>query len=295
MKTINNFIEIIIVRYSQASKYSTSDNPKNVLTYAFFVILVTIVILLSIDNLDTKQANAAEKIDVCCFWNEKLDDGILTVSIDSKNKIFRTLVVAALYEWQKKMDNIISFAVVKMKSEDKYGDLADIRFTPEKSHKNMIKISEKMDSDYNYAKEKIDSGLDDLYIMAHTIIKYTLDGKYQVIHNIDITVWSATYTPELMKQYGFGKYTAYNAILHEIGHALGLDHSDNIQGLLSPFVEVYGVDERQLQVSNCDAYTALDQNGMLYYYTKEEFPTYAEFVGLTGDDQESQGYYECTN
>ena len=34
---------------------------------------------------------------------------------------------------------------------------------------------------------------------------------------------------------------------------------------------------------------------MIYYYTEDEFPTYAEFVGINGDDQESQGYYECIN
>lgn len=275
------------MRQRQGSNYSGFDNRKEVLTYAFFVILVTIVIssiVFSIDILNIEPASAAEMIEVCCFWNENLDDGILMYVVDSDNKYFDAIVDAALYNWQEKMKNIISF----VKIDDVAS--ADILFSTDKSQQKLIAMEkEKNDSrfDFDYSKYKA------FEILANTIIAYTEDGNDIVIQYVDITAWSAAFTPELLKKNGHDKHTVYNAILHQIGHILGLGHSDNMMGLMSPVVEVYGVDERQLQVSNCDAYTALDQNGMLYYYTEDEFPTYAEFVGINGDKQESQGYYEC--
>lgn len=283
MKTINNFTEIIIVKQTQNGKYSIFDNCKNFLIYIFLVAFITIVIsniLFSVDILDIKIASAAENIKVCCLWNENLDDGILTYAVDSDNKPFNKIVDATLYTWQEKMKNIISFVKIKEVSS------ADILFISEKNQGSMDKNEEI----YGY----VDSRKYENYeVLANTIITLVEDGKDKIIEYADITVWSASFTPELMEKYGYGKYTAYNAILHEIGHVLGLDHSDSMNGLMSPMIEFYGIDDKPLTVSNCDAHTALDQNGMLYYYTEEEFPTYSTFVGVTGDDQESQGYYEC--
>lgn len=280
-------MEVIIVRQTQARKYLLFDNPQNDLTYPFFVILGIIVIssiLFSLTSIDIEPANAAEKIEVCCFWNENLDDGILTYVVDSDNKYFNAIVDAALYNWQVKMKNIISFVKIDDVSS------ADILFSTVESQQKLTDMEKEINdrSDFDYSKDGAE-------VLANTIIAYTEYGNDRVIQYVDITAWSEAFTPELLKKNGHGQYTAYNAILHEIGHVLGLYHTDNKKGLMSPVVELYGVDERQLQVSNCDAYIALDQNGMLYYYTEDEFPTYAEFVGINGDDQESQGYYECIN
>lgn len=289
MKTINNFIEIIIVKQTQKGKYSIFNNCKNFLVYIFLVAFITIVIsniLFSVDNLDIKKASAAEKIEVCCLWNENLDDGILTYAVDSDNKRFNKIVDATLYTWQEKMKNIISFVKINEVSS------ADILFISEKNQGLFIDKNEEI---YDYVDSRKYENYEVLAkeVLVNTIVTLVEDGKDKVIEYADITVWSASFTPELMEKYGYGKYTAYNAILHEIGHVLGLDHSDSMNGLMSPMIEFYGIDDKPLNVSNCDAHTALDQNGMLYYYTEEEFPTYSTFVGVTGDDQESQGYYEC--
>lgn len=284
-------MEIIIVKQTQKGKYSIFDNCKNFLVYIFLVAFITIVIsnfLSSVDILDLKKASAAEKIEVCCLWNENLDDGILTYAVDSDNEHFNKIVDATLYTWQEKMKSIISFVKINEVSS------ADILFISEKNQGSLIDKNEEI---YGYVDTRKYENYEVLAnkVLANTIVTLVEDGKDKVIEYADITVWSASFTPELMEKYGHGKYTAYNAILHEIGHVLGLDHSDSMNGLMSPMIEFFGINDKPLTVSNCDAHTALDQNGMLYYYTEEEFPTFSTFVGVTGDDQESQGYYECTN
>lgn len=58
-------------------------------------------------------------------------------------------------------------------------------------------------------------------------------GDQKLIKNMEVTLWSVTFAPSVMRLYNFGEYTAYNAILHEIGHALGLVHSNNDNDLRS--------------------------------------------------------------
>lgn len=120
-------------------------------------------------------------------------------------------------------------------------------------------------------------------------------GGQKLIKNMEVTLWSVTFAPLVKRLYNFGEYTAYNAILDEIAHALGFVHSNNDNDLMSVKTELQNFDKEPLEVSNCDAHTALDQNRMLHDVPESKFPTYSVFVGEDGYNEEDNRYYECIN
>jgi len=72
------------------------------------------------------------------------------------------------------------------------------------------------------------------------------------ISSIKIIICKGTLDVDIMQEHAINEYTAYNTIMHEIGHALGLRHSDNEHSLMYGEKHYY-VNEEDIPLSKCEA------------------------------------------
>ena len=146
----------------------------------------------------------------------RISDGIVTYKVNSSDLKFRNMVDSAFNEWEEKISPLIVFEKIK------YGT-ADITFqqvqnlTPNKLDKNEIEI---------------DNGITILSMISNSSLIDSV--KINILQDMDNS--DELEEPAVIK--------------HQIGHALGLKHSDYENSIMSPSSTNYTNQE----ITLCDAY-----------------------------------------
>ena len=147
-------------------------------------------------------------------WNWKITDKVLSYKVDSKDTMFKKMVDSSFLEWEEKLGTIVFEKI-------KYGN-ADITF---KEVKNL-------GSTKTYDEDE------EQEIGGNTILYGNRD--FNLIRSINIEIKKDLDDP----------LEKYSIIRHEIGHALGLKHSDNDNSIMNHSTDNY---ENQ-EITICDAY-----------------------------------------
>jgi hypothetical protein len=200
------------------------------------------------------QSSQQESIRICCAWGDKLADGILTYKIvgDSINT-YSTQSEQAIYnatnDWNTKLHGI-KLAEVSSNTRD------------EKDNSNhngpdlQIKLSSKipgMRSD-EIISEDVSGAKPRLSTQGLSYIKRDSSG---FITNILITIFTSDpFGNTLLSAVGFDSNKIETIAKHEIGHALGIGHSDLISDLMYPVINR----RTNTDISDCDIHAVYEAN-----------------------------------
>ena len=189
-----------------------------------------------------KQRQQEHSLAVCCAWGNKLADGILTYKIkDNGNTAAEQAVHNAIEEWNSKIDGV---KLVEDSDRDNKNADIEIRF-----NSNALKIKasgiNKNGDIYPGAKKVT------LTIPGITNIKY--DGR-GFITNVLVTISITDSTDNRVSPLDSSRIEAIAK--HEIGHALGIGHSNFIGDLMSPILTRKTKDN----ISECDVNAVLQAN-----------------------------------
>jgi len=168
--------------------------------------------------IETTNTNSSfENANVQYSWDGRVSDGIITYKVNSSELKFRNIVDSAFNEWEDKLSPLIVFEKIR------YG-IADITF---KQVQNLPR--DKLDKN----EIEIDNGTTIMGIISNS----------SLIDNVNINI---------VQDFDVNNELKENLVIkHQIGHALGLKHSDNPRSVMHPFLSVnYSIKE----ITLCDEY-----------------------------------------
>lgn len=187
-------------------------------TLLIFVILLLFSFVIVKINEISSQELTKKKIDICCTWGKELKDGMLMYSITKDNTSSNNTY----------FEDIVDLAFSEWEK-----NLNNIHFKNVKNDKSKADIEIKLEN------EDMDQG-------GGAMIYFDRKG---FIDNVEISVSKSSNGIELDKS------ILKHITKHEIGHALGLGHSQFPNSLMYPIVN-----ETVKQISACEIDAVKDAN-----------------------------------
>lgn len=219
-------------------------------------------------TVDAKKSKDVIQIPNEYEWNYKLNDGILTYSIEASHKGFNAVVDLAMQEWEDAMGKTIRLQKVD-NSPFNFGG-ADIKFIPI----NTLAECPKCYTDYIQSGETGTTS-------ASTVISNYKSGNTKVILGATVYIPIKDIITDVKQTHP--DYEKADALLylkqtmvHEIGHTLGLGHTHSPESIMYAYTD--GI-QQDFEVTDCEVYNVFLTN-RLYDFAAQIEDDYAEKYDL---------------
>jgi hypothetical protein len=221
------------------------------------LIMIAIALVLSSNSLYVFAASSKHKeilqlpqqqqfVQICCAWDDKIADGILTYKIKGvDNAAAQQAVNNAIEEWNTKINGIKLVEIPDSNS-------ADIEI-------NLNSKAPKLDTSANNNHGHIKAAGKDVRLLAPGLSEINRDSNgfiTQVTVNIATAASGKTSS-------SFNPSEIEAVAKHEIGHALGLGHADFITDLMSPIL----TGNTKPTISQCDINSVIQANSWKMVYS----------------------------
>ena len=220
---------------------------------AFAVASFFWISLFSSSKIQAQEINQQESIRICCAWGDKLTDGVLTYKIigygiNTDNAEAEQAVYNAINAWNSRL---LGIKLVEVSSDfrgkrDNNHDRPDLQIKLS-SNTPRMRTSEIISEDTSGAKTKLST-------QGVSYIKRDSNG---FINNILITIFTSDpFGNVLLPISSFDPNKIETIAKHEIGHALGIGHSNLISDLMYPVINR----RTNTDISDCDIHAVYEAN-----------------------------------
>ncbi|HZD34838.1 MAG TPA: matrixin family metalloprotease [Nitrososphaeraceae archaeon] len=185
-----------------------------------------------------------DRLQICCSWSAKLSDGILKYSINVNDEEKREVIVNAIKEWERNIEGLHLVEEPNPQASDiqiVFGDLDD----------------DKTGNRYYDFKNRVDEDLTLIPSAGWTQFKFDKEG---------FIVGAKIIISEAVIKKGFDDYFIEQIAKHELGHALGLGHSNNERSLMANLV----LEDKTATISECEISGVVSANSWKFLQSKHK-------------------------